>query len=87
MTRSKDERQRAAARARVLMADETFTAVKEDLKERMVAIFLGTKASEIEAREEAHAIVRALGMIDQLIQSDIDEGKLLDKQEKERDRG
>lgn len=71
-----------AARARALMGTEAFTDVVADLRGEMTKVFLNTKASEIEAREEAHAIVRALGMVEQLLQADIDAEKMLDRKQK-----
>ncbi len=52
-----------ASRAKRLRDDEAFQEFMEDVRSRQVDVFLNIAAT-VEAREEAHAIVRALSQIE-----------------------
>ena len=68
-----------AVRAKTLLRDENFLGTLEDLRERQLDIFANTAAHEVEKREDAHAILRALNEIKYLLQADVDAEKLIDK--------
>jgi hypothetical protein len=74
-----------AERSKLLMESEHFQFVMKDLRERQMAIFASSAASEVEKRENAHAILRALNEIEGVLQADVDAVKLQNK--KDRDRG
>lgn len=67
-----------AAKARQLLADDTFTEVMAEVREDCVAVFLDA-ASSSEAREEAHAKVRALQMIEDHLHSAVADEKMFDR--------
>jgi hypothetical protein len=83
---SKDDTKRRASRAKALMQSDAFVDVMKDLRDRQIAAFVNSGADQLDAREDAHAMVRALNKIEEALQADVDAGTLLDKQ-KERDRG
>ncbi len=68
-----------AARAKALLNDEHFHFVMKDLRQRQVDVFVNSAPHQVEQREEAHVILRALGKIEEALQSDVDAGVLLDK--------
>jgi hypothetical protein len=74
---SQDIRQRAA-KARTLLADDTFKEAVQDLKQLQVNVFLNP-ASTVEDREEAHHIAGALSKIEQYLQSAVMDEKMLDR--------
>ena len=53
-----------AIRAKNLLRDETFTGFMEDLRQEQLQKIANTTSSEIEQREEYHAILRALKQIE-----------------------
>lgn len=61
-----------AAKSKALLNHEHFVEVIRDLRERQKDVFAGTAAHEIERREEAHAIMRALNQIEYSLQADVD---------------
>lgn len=73
------EYKKRAARAKALLRDENFLSALEDLRERQKIVFVSSAAHEVEKREEAHSIVRALNQIEYLLQGDIDAETLVDK--------
>lgn len=81
-----DDIKRRASRAKALMQSGAFVDVMKDLRDRQIAAFVNSASDQLEAREDAHAMVRALNKIEEALQADVDAGTLLDKQ-KERDRG
>jgi hypothetical protein len=68
-----------AVRAKTLLRDDNFLGTLQDLRERQLDIFANTAAHEVERREDAHAILRALNEIKYLLQADVDAEKLIDK--------
>lgn len=83
---TKDDTIRRANRAKALMQSDAFLDVMQDLRDRQIAAFVNSAAEQSDARENAHAMVRALNKIEEALQADVDAGTLLDKQ-KERHRG
>ena len=68
-----------ARRARQLLSDETFIAVLQDLQDRQKDRFAMSQAQDVEQREDAHAIFRAINEIKNLLQSDVDAEVLIEK--------
>ena len=58
----------------------------KDLRERQKDIFADSAASDVEGREEAHAIIRALNEIEVSLKADVDAVTIL-KKRKEQHRG
>lgn len=56
--------ERRAARAKRLRADETFQQVIQELKNDALAAFVSSGAADTAAREEAHAMTRAISSIE-----------------------
>jgi len=68
-----------AARARNLLADDTFKSVMEELKADQLSIFENSASADVNSREEAHSILSALKKIEFRLQAYITEEKILDK--------
>ena len=68
-----------AIRARELLRNDDFLAILQDLRDRQMEIFANTAAQEVDKREDAHAILRALNQIKYLLQADVDAEKLIEK--------
>ena len=83
---NKDDVKVRASRAKALMQSDAFTEAMTDLRSRQIDVFVNSGADELESREEAHAMVRALNRIEEALQADVDAGTILDKKE-ERHRG
>ncbi len=75
-----------AARSKALLNHEHFIAVMQDLRERQKDAFASSAASDVEGREEAHAIIRALNAIEVSLRADVDAVTIL-KKRKEQHRG
>ena len=75
-----------AARSGALLNNEHFIDTLKDLRERQKDIFVNSAASDVEGREEAHAIIRALDAIEVSLKADVDAVTLL-KKRKEQHRG
>lgn len=73
-----------AKRSRSLLENEHFVATMKNLRNDQMVVFANSAADEIERREEAHSILRALNLIERSLQADVDALKLLTK---ERHRG
>lgn len=73
-----------AKRSKSLLENEYFVTTMKDLRNDQMIIFANSAAEEIERREEAHSVLRALNLIEQSLQADVDALKLLTK---ERHRG
>ena len=73
-----------AKRSRSLLENEHFVATMKNLRNDQMVVFANSAADEIERREEAHSILRALKLIERSLQADVDALKLLTK---ERHRG
>jgi len=68
-----------AIRAKTLLRNDDFLAILKDLRDRQMEIFADTAAHEMEKREDAHAILRALNQIKYLLQADVDAETLIEK--------
>jgi len=83
---TQDEVKRRSMRAKAFMASDAYKEVMADFRERQVDVFLNSGPTQLEDREDAHAMVRALNLFEQILQADVDAGKMIDRKE-ERDRG
>jgi len=68
-----------AIRARNLLSNEEFLGIMKDLREDQLRLIANTSASEVEKREDAHAIYRALNEIEVLLRADVDAEKLIER--------
>jgi limonene-1,2-epoxide hydrolase len=75
-----------AARSSALLNNEHFVATMQELRERQKDVFANSAASDVEGREEAHAIIRALNAIEASLKGDVDAVTIL-KKRKEQHRG
>lgn len=75
-----------AARSGALLNNEHFIATMQELRERQKDVFANSAASDVEGREEAHAIIRALNAIEASLKGDVDAVTIL-KKRKEQHRG
>jgi hypothetical protein len=75
-----------AKRSKSLLENDWFVDTLKDLRERQKDVFANSAASDVEAREEAHAIMRALNAIEYTLKADVDALALLSKR-KEQHRG
>ena len=68
-----------AKKSKSLLEDERFKETVEDLREMQFRIFADSSASEVEKREDAHAILRALTEIERLLNANVDAVTLITK--------
>ena len=68
-----------AIRARNLLKNDEFQGIMRDLRDNQLRIIANTTAQEVEKREDAHAILRALNEIEYILQADINAEKLIEK--------
>lgn len=68
--------------ARQLQRDDAFRSFIEEVRKDQLDTFANSAAQDIDRREEAHAILRALGKIESAIQSAIDEEAFYDHKHK-----
>ena len=54
----------------------------EDLRDNQLRLIANTSAPEVEKREDAHAIYRALNEIEFLLRADVDAEKLIERKER-----
>lgn len=73
-----------AERSKLLMESEHFQLVMKDLRDRQMAAFASSAASEVDKRENAHAILRAINEIEGMLQADVDAVKLQNKKDRDR---
>mgnify|MGYP003343972276 CR=1 FL=1 len=73
-----------AKKSKSLLEDERFLEVLQDLRETQFDVFANSSASEVEKREDAHAILRALTEIERLLNANVDAVTLLAKKGKHR---
>ena len=71
-----------AKKSKSLLEDERFKETVEDLREMQFRIFADSSASEVEKREDAHAILRALTEIERLLNANVDAVTLIAKKGK-----
>jgi hypothetical protein len=65
--------------ARRLKNDTAFQQFVQDVRDVQISIFTNTTAQEIEQREEAHAIMRALNQIEMQLDAAIAAERMLDR--------
>ena len=65
--------------ARRLKYDTAFQQFVQDVRDVQISIFTNTTAQEVEQREEAHAIMRALNQIEMQLDAAIAAERMLDR--------
>ena len=73
-----------AKKSKSLLEDDRFKETVEDLREMQFRIFADSSAEEVEKREDAHAILRALTEIERLLNANVDAVTLITKKGKHR---
>ena len=68
--------------AKNLLSNETFLEVFVSLRTNQCNVFLHSKSDEVEKREEAHALLRALNEIENVLQRAITDQDFRDKRSK-----
>jgi hypothetical protein len=72
------EIRKAAREAKLLKDDPTFKSVVASVREAQISVFMNSEAGDVSAREEAHAMVRALNLIEVNLDAAIAAETLLD---------
>ncbi len=73
-----------ASRSRALMQNEHFQLIMKDLRNQQLEGFANSSADEVEKREDAHAILRALNQIEYILLADVDAEMLIEKKDRHR---
>lgn len=73
-----------AKRSKSLLENEWFQETMKNLREAQMSIFANSSASEVEQRDDAHAILRALKSIEYSLQADVDAMTLIERKGKHR---
>ena len=68
-----------ADEAKRLKNDTAFQQFVQDVRDVQISIFANSTAKEIEQREEAHAIMRALNQIEMQLEAAIAAERMLDR--------
>ena len=68
-----------AEEAKRLKNDTAFMQFVQDVRDVQISIFSNSAASEVEQREEAHAILRALNQIEVQLDAAIAAERILDR--------
>ena len=68
-----------ADEAKRLKGDTAFKQFMQDVREQQVRVFTTSAAQDVEQREEAHAIIRALNLIEVQLDAAIAAETLLDR--------
>ena len=71
-----------AKRSHALLNNEWFIETIKNLREEQKTVFADSSAQEVEKREDAHAILRALNAIEVSLKADVDAMALLQKKGK-----
>ena len=71
-----------ADEARRLKNDTAFKTFMQSARENQMSIFAGSSASEVDVREEAHAIMRALDQIEATLDAAVMAEALLDRKQR-----
>jgi hypothetical protein len=66
------------------MQNEHFQLIMKDLRNQQLEGFANSSADEVEKREDAHAILRALNQIEYLLQADVNAEMLIEKKDRHR---
>ena len=68
-----------ADEAKRLKNDTAFQQFVQDVRDVQLSIFANSTAQEVEQREEAHAIMRALNQIEMQLEAAISAERMLDR--------
>lgn len=68
-----------AKRSKSLLENEWFVETMKNLRDTQLRTFANSSAQEVEKREDAHAIYRALNEIEFLLRADVDAEKLIER--------
>jgi len=68
-----------AEEAKRLKNDTAFEQFMQDVRDVQMSVFANSAASEVEQREEAHAILRALNQIEMQLDAAIAAERMLDR--------
>ena len=71
-----------AKRSKSLLENEWLIETIKNLREEQKTVFADSSADEVEKREDAHAILRALNAIEVSLRADVDAMALLQKKGK-----
>ncbi len=71
-----------ADEARRLKADSAFSAFVQKVRDDQVMVFTTSEASDVEAREAAHGIIRALNQIETKLDAAITAETFLDRKQR-----
>ena len=71
-----------ADEARRLKADTAFLSFMQGVRDDQIKVFTDSVASDVEAREEAHAIMRALNQIEMNLDAAITAETFLDRKQR-----
>jgi len=72
-----------ADEAKRLKNDTAFQQFVQDVRDVQISIFTNSAAQEVEQREEAHAIMRALNQIEMQLDAAIAAERMLDRNKQE----
>ena len=67
-----DNLETRAKRSKGLLENDWFIQTMSDLREQQKDVFANSSAVDVEKREEAHAIIRALNAIEISLRADVD---------------
>ena len=73
-----------AKRSKSLLENEWFVETIKDLRDTQMRTFADSSAQEVEKREDAHSILRALTAIERSLQADVDAVALIQRKGKHR---
>lgn len=73
-----------AKKSKSLLENEWFIETMQNLREQQKNVFANSAASDVERREEAHSMIRALNAIERELQSNVDNVTLLRQKGKHR---
>ena len=73
-----------ARRSKSLLENEWFVETMRNLREQQMTVFANSSAVEVEIREDAHAILRALNAIEVSLKADVDAMEILKHKGKHR---
>jgi hypothetical protein len=73
-----------AKRSKSLLENEWFQETMKNLRDTQMSIFANSSASEVEKREDAHAMLRALSAIEYSLKADVDTMMLMERKGKHR---
>ncbi len=79
-----DNLETKAKRSKSLLENEWFIETIRDLREQQKDVFANSSASDLEEREEAHAMIRALNAIEISLRADVDAMEIIKHKGKHR---